>query len=98
LFGVEITARAAAQIETAAKWWVRNRPAAPDAIRVDFEEAVALLSHQPGVGATSRTRRYPDLRRIYLSRIRYHVYYQVKLDKIVIVAFWHASRGRGPRF
>lgn len=62
---VELTPRAAAQIERAATWWAENRPAAPDAIRVDFQEARSLLSRQPGVGAKSRTRRYPDLRRLF---------------------------------
>jgi plasmid stabilization system protein ParE len=75
---VEITPRAAAQIERAAEWWAVNRPAAPDAIRTDFQEALLLLSRQPGVGAKSRTARYPDLRRLFLSRVGYHIYYRVK--------------------
>jgi plasmid stabilization system protein ParE len=93
---VEVTPRAAVQIETAAAWWAKNRLAAPDAIRADFQEAKALLSQQPGVGARSSTPRYPDLRRVYLSRVRYHIYYRVRSGRIVILAFWHASRGSGP--
>ena len=96
MFDVEVTARAAAQFETAAAWWAENRPAAPDAVRIDFQGAKTLLSHQPGVGAISSTVRYPDLRRLYLSRVRYHVYYRVRTGKVVILAFWHASRGSGP--
>lgn len=96
MLDVEVTPRAAIQIEAAAVWWARNRPAAPDAIRVDFQEAKVLLSRQPGVGARSSTARYPDLRRLYLSRVRYHVYYRVRAEEIVIVAFWHARRGSGP--
>jgi plasmid stabilization system protein ParE len=95
---VEVTPRAAIQIEAAATWWSKNRPAAPDAIRVDFQEATALLSRQPGVGAKSRTARYPELHRLYLSRVRYHIYYHVRAGKIVVVALWHASRGSGPGF
>lgn len=94
---VEVTPRAAAQIEAAAVWWLRNRPAAPDAIRLDLADAIALLSRQPDIGAKSRTARYPDLRRFYLSRVRYHVYYDVRPGKVVILAVWHASRGSGPR-
>jgi plasmid stabilization system protein ParE len=93
---VEVTARAAAQIETAAAWWAENRPAAPDAVRIDFQEAKTLLSQQPGVGARSSTARYADLRRLYLSRVRYHIYYRVQAGKVVILAFWHARRGSGP--
>jgi len=93
---VEVTPRAAAQIERAAAWWAENRPAARDAIRIDFQEAKALLSSQPGVGAKSSTTRYSDLRRLFLSRVRYHIYYRVTPGKVVILAFWHASRGTGP--
>jgi plasmid stabilization system protein ParE len=93
---VEVTPRAAIQLAAAATWWANNRPSAPDAIRVDFQEAVALLASQPGVGASSSTMRHPGLRRLYLSRVRYHIYYQVLDERLVVVAFWHASRGSGP--
>jgi plasmid stabilization system protein ParE len=93
---VEVTPRAAAQIERAAAWWAANRQAAPDAVRVDFEEAKKLLARQPGIGARSSSTRYPDLRRLLLSRIRYHVYYRVMPAKIIILAFWHSSRGSKP--
>jgi plasmid stabilization system protein ParE len=93
---VEVTPRAATQIEAAATWWAKNRPGAPDAIRVDFQEAAALLSRQPGVGAKSSTARYPDLRRLYLSRVRYHIYYHVRPGVVVVLALWHASRSGGP--
>ena len=96
MLDVEVTPRAAIQIEAAATWWSKNRPAAPDAIRVDFQEATALISRQPGVGAKSSTARYPELRRLYLSRVRYHIYYHVRAGTVVVVAFWHASRGGGP--
>ena len=96
MLDVEVTPFAAIQIEAAATWWAKNRPAAPDAIRIDFQEAVSLLSRQPGVGAKSRSVRYPELRRLYLSRVRYHIYYHVRPEAIVILAFWHASRGGDP--
>ena len=96
MLDVEVTPRAAVQIEAAATWWAKNRPAAPDGIRIDFQGAKALLSLQPGVGARSSTARYPELRRLYLSRVRYHIYYHVPAGKVVILAFWHASRGSGP--
>ena len=96
MLDVEVTRRAAAQIEQAAHWWGQNRLAAPDAIRLDFEEARELLASQPEIGARSSTIRYPDLRRLYLRRVRYHIYYRVTTSKVVILAFWHASRGSGP--
>lgn len=94
---VEVTPRAAAQIERAARWWAENRPAAPDAIADDFEEAKSLLAIQPGVGARSSSPRYPELRHLYLSRVRYHVYYRVAARNVIVLAFWHAGRGTGPK-
>ena len=98
MFDVEVTPRAVAQIERAAAWWEENRPAAPDAILDDFEEAKRLLSRQPGIGARSTTPKYPDLRRLFLARVRYHIYYSVRPGKVIILAFWHASRGSRPLF
>jgi plasmid stabilization system protein ParE len=97
VFEIEVTPRAALQIERAAAWWAENRPAAPDAIGIDFQEAASLLSRQPGVGAKSSTARYPELRRLFLARVGYHIYYRVRSGKVVVLAFWHASRGTGPK-
>lgn len=69
----------------------------PGAIADDFEEAKTLLAVQRGVGAKSASLRYPELRRLYLSRVRYRVYYRVAPDKVVVLAFWHSSRGTGPK-
>lgn len=93
---VVVTPRAAAQIERAARWWAANRPSAPGAIADDFEEAKGLLAQHPGVGARSDSPHYPDLRRLYLARVRYHVYYRAAGGKVLVLAFWHASRGSGP--
>ena len=93
---VEVTPQAAAQIERAARWWAQNRPAAPDAIIDDFVEAKNLLARQPGVGARSSSPRHAGLRRLFLSRVKYHVYYREAAGKVVVLAFWHASRGAGP--
>ena len=41
MLDVEVTPRAAMQIEAAAAWWLKYRAAAPDAIRADFQEASA---------------------------------------------------------
>jgi plasmid stabilization system protein ParE len=38
------------------------------------------------------------VRRIHLSRIRYHLYYRVASHggAVEILALWHTSRGKGP--
>ena len=50
---VKVSARAANQVRSAARWWAANRPAAPGAIAADFGESVALLAEQPGIGAST---------------------------------------------
>jgi plasmid stabilization system protein ParE len=95
--GVEVTPRALAQIERAAKWWATNRPAAPGAIADDFEAAAKLLALQPGIGERSASRKYPGLRCLQLDRVRYDIYYHVLPDRVVVLALWHSNRGAGPK-
>ena len=94
---VVVTARAAAEIGEAEKWWRANRPAAPGAIREELMHAFALLAAQPRIGALARSARLEGVRRIHLSRVRYHVYYRVTAASVEVLAFWHSSRGRGPK-
>ena len=93
---VKIAARAASEVRRAAEWWAENRPAAPGAIGADFGGAVALLAEQPGIGARYVGSKTVGIRRLYLSRVRYFVYYKVEADSLHIVAFWHENRGRQP--
>lgn len=57
-----------------------------------------LIQAQPGIGATAANVRLQGVRRVYLSRIRYHLYYQVTSSppQLELLAFWHASRGTEP--
>ena len=93
---VVVTSRASLQIEEAAAWWTRNRPAAPGAIRVELERAFELLAIQPRIGAPVRSDRVPGVRRVHLSRVHYYVYYRVGATAVEILAFWHSSRGTKP--
>lgn len=83
-------------MEKAAEWWSENRPAAPGAIRKDLESALALLVKEPGIGTRVDTPRTDVIRRLYLGRIRYFVYYRVRVKFLEVVAFWHESRGQPP--
>ena len=77
-------------------WWTQNRPAAPGAVRKDVEAALALLVEEPGIGTKVETPRSDVVRRLYLPRIKYFVYYRVRGKIIEVVAFWHSSREEGP--
>ena len=94
---VKISARAAAQTRRAAEWWAENRPAAPGAIGKDVGESIALLSEQPGIGSRYEGARTPDVRRLFLGRIGYFLYYRVADDTLQVLALWHASRETQPR-
>jgi len=98
LLVIVVTEVARAQILTAEEWWRLNRPKAPDAIGEELERASALITAQPGVGSTARDADLAGVRRLHLARVRYDIYYRVNEDfaRVEVLAFWHASRGRGP--
>ena len=91
-----IKPRAQQEIERAAEWWAENRPAAVGAIRKDVEAALALLVEEPGIGVKVETARSDMVRRLYLARVRYYIYYRVRGNFLEVVAFWHSSREKGP--
>lgn len=95
--GVKISARAAAQIRYAAAWWAENRRSAPGAIAHDFEQSVALLAEQPGIGSKCSGTRAEQVRRLYMGRVGYFIYYRAPAETLEVLALWHASRGHQAR-
>lgn len=93
---VKVSLRAARQVRQAAQWWAVNRLSAPGAIAADFGEAVSLLSEQPGIGARYEGARANGVRRLYLGRVGYFVYYKADAESLNVLAFWHARRGHQP--
>ncbi len=93
---VRVTRRGAREISDASDWWRANRSAAPDAIREELASAFELIASQPSVGSVAVNARLRGVRRVYLARIRYHLYYRVGESTIDVLAFWHSSRGTAP--
>ena len=95
---IEITGLAARHIREAEAWWRINRTAAPNAIRQELERAFALIASHQHVGGRVVNVRLPGVRRIYLPRIKYHIYFHVveSPTRVQVVAFWHARRGDMP--
>lgn len=91
-----IKARAAREILKAAEWWAEHREAAPGAIRQDIQDALAVLVIQPGIGGRVLTDRPHEVRRFYLSRTGYWLYYRVKDGTLEVLSHWHSSREQGP--
>ncbi|WP_018228155.1 type II toxin-antitoxin system RelE/ParE family toxin [Methyloversatilis universalis] len=94
---VRISARAATEIRRAAAWWQENRSAASSAVAADFSAAIALLVEQPGIGARHEGSRVPDVRRLYLGRLGYFIYYRADGTCLDVLAFWHGRRESPPR-
>jgi plasmid stabilization system protein ParE len=93
---VKISSRAAEQVRRQALWWEEHRPAAPGAVAEDFEQAVKLLARQPGIGSKYEGSRTPGVRRLYLGRLSYFVYYKADAKVLRVLAFWSASREKQP--
>lgn len=95
---VHVTALAARHIREAESWWRLNRTAAPNAIRQGLHQAFELIAAHPRSGGRVTNIMLPDVRRVYLPLVKYHVYYHVvgTPEYVEVVAFWHARRGDGP--
>jgi len=89
---MHFAASATRQIRVAADWWRRHRDKAPHAFDDDIDDAFDLIRREPGVGVPVRYGRHSEVRRLFLDRIRYYVYYRVVNDTITVLAIRHASR------
>jgi hypothetical protein len=94
----EISGEAERQIREADAWWREHRPLARNAIREEFGRVRDLISDHPGLGAPVRDTTLPHVRRLYIERINYYVYYRiVGVPKYIeILAFWGSRRGGPP--
>jgi plasmid stabilization system protein ParE len=63
----------------------------------DLRGALDLLVREPGIGSRVETSRSELVRRLYLGRIHYFVYYRVRRSTLEVVAFWHERRGSAPK-
>jgi plasmid stabilization system protein ParE len=98
-FTIAFTARASREVATARRWWRANRTKAPDALEEDLRTALDLIANTPGIGAIARNVTLPGVRRLFLNRANYFLYYRPRLPtrSVEIVALWHARRGGEPR-
>lgn len=84
---------AAEQIREADAWWREHRPRA-ELLRQEVGRALALLREVPHVGA--RDLQWLNVRRFYLRRVGYFIYYRIGDECIDVLAFWHEARGTPP--
>lgn len=58
-YRVLLTPEAEEQLRQGDMWWQKNRPAAPDLLRDEFERMVELLREMPGLGSPFRRSTIP---------------------------------------
>ena len=85
-----------AQIDGIDAWWCEHRPRAPELFLQELAAGCELLAGAPRIG-----RKYPhpklrNVRRVLLRSTRYHVYYKVYENDVVLLAVWSGLRGSGP--
>ncbi len=91
----KLTPRARREIERAHAWSRAERPSAPDLVIDEIDAALAQLEESPHIGASYRGPRV-GTRRLLLTQTRFHVYYCVRGEELVVLSIWSALRGRGP--
>jgi hypothetical protein len=55
-----------------------------------------MLAEFPGLGSKYEGARTPGVRRLYLDRLRYFVYFKADTQTLKVLAFWGAERGKQP--
>lgn len=92
---VIVTPRAQRQLSAALQWWLEHREKAPEAFSEDTARAFSAIAEQPLLGEGVPGTR--GVRRFFLRRIGYFIYYRVVGETIQVLALWHASRGSRPK-
>jgi plasmid stabilization system protein ParE len=91
-----VTPEVTQQVHTIDDWWRRERPAAPHLFSEELAAAFALLGGAPQAGRRYPHPTIPEVRRILLRSSRYHIYYKIHEDDVIVLAVWSAMRGSGP--
>jgi plasmid stabilization system protein ParE len=94
-FAVMFTPRASREVDEAKRWWRENRTKAPNALEEELRHAIDLIAASPAIGAIATNINLDGVRRVFLNRVKYFVYYRSRPEACVveIVALWHARRG-----
>jgi plasmid stabilization system protein ParE len=95
-FALRVTPIAEQQIREAADWWRHHRRGAYALFGEQLQRGFELATTQPNAGVRAHDLVLAGVRRLLLSRIRYHLYYTVQGDVVEVLALWHGSRGTPP--
>jgi plasmid stabilization system protein ParE len=93
---VEFSDDAREQADAASTWWRANRERAPDLFDDELAAATERLASSSSLTPVYATVGGAEVRRLLLPRTRYHVYFTIEPDIVVVHAVWHTSRGHSP--
>lgn len=93
---VDLTEDAERHVTVIDAWWRENREAAPGLFMEELVAAFDLLQRMPLAGIEYDNGDVPEVRRVLLRSTRYHVYYRVRANVVVVLAVWSGYRGTGP--
>lgn len=89
--------RADREAEKASRWWRKHRPSTATLFDHELRAAAVAIAESPGTPRVILEIDGSAIRRVSLPKTGYHVYYAWDgADVVLIVAIWHARRGRGP--
>jgi plasmid stabilization system protein ParE len=87
---VEVSSRAAGEIQRACAWWFENRTKAPWAFVDELEAAFNRLELDAGTPPVIGP---GGFRRTLLGRVRYHLYYRIRDEHTVdVLSVWQSNR------
>jgi plasmid stabilization system protein ParE len=92
---VRFTATAQRHVYRERTWWLENRDY-QELFPTELETATQILAVLPGAGTPYTLAHLSGLRRLYLEKLGYHLYYTFDDDEVIVRAFWGARRDRGP--
>jgi len=92
---VRFTVTAQAQVRREKQWWLANRDHV-EIFATEMREALRVVKLWPGAGTVYRHARVQGVRRFYLPKVAYHLYYTFDDEEVIVRALWGARRGRGP--
>jgi plasmid stabilization system protein ParE len=86
--------RALAEVATIARWWRRNRPAAPRLFDDELDAALTTIAEHPESGPRARLRGHPTGRFYVLQRTGYVVFYlaDVPRGEVTVVRVRHVRQ------
>ncbi len=93
---VLLAPEAQAQVDAIDDWWRENRTTAPDLFFQELASTLGLLAGAPGLGRRYAHPVVNSVRRVLMRSTRYHVYYVVHADTVLVLSVWSGHRGTGP--